>query len=297
MAVIGPNADSVPMLQGNYNGTASHPVTILNGIEQVAGPGIQLTYDPGCPVALRKDGSNEPSQQDTDDAVAAARSTDVVIFAGGISSRFEGEETRRANVFEGFAGGDRTRIELPSVQTDLLKALAATHKRVIFVNCSGSAMAMPWEAKKLPAIIQAWYPGEQGGRAVAEVLFGDINFSGHLPITFYASTGDSIFAMSVPTLFNRSLLSVVLPGCIWTTANPGVLLWKCPPNACAIGIPIKNNTRWHPENINCSSPRLERHPGEIALHDQSPLRSISINAGTGAIGLTGLHGCEKFVKS
>jgi len=61
------------MLQGNYNGTASHPVTILNGIEQVAGPGIQLTYDPGCPVALRKDGSNEPSQQDTDDAVAAAR--------------------------------------------------------------------------------------------------------------------------------------------------------------------------------------------------------------------------------
>jgi beta-glucosidase len=71
-----------------------------------------------------------------------------------------------------------------------MKALAATHKPVIFVNCSGSAMAMPWEAKHLPAILQAWYPGEQGGRAVAEILFGDVNPSGHLPVTFYGSTAD-----------------------------------------------------------------------------------------------------------
>jgi beta-glucosidase len=113
-----------------------------------------------------------------------------VIFVGGISARFEGEENRRANDFDGFTGGDRTRIELPSVQTDLLKALAATRKPVIFVNCSGSAMAMPWETRNLPAILQAWYPGEQGGRAVAEILFGDVNPSGHLPLTFYAATSD-----------------------------------------------------------------------------------------------------------
>jgi beta-glucosidase len=68
--------------------------------------------------------------------------------------------------------------------------LAATHKPVILVNCSGSPMAMPWEAKHLPAILQAWYPGEQGGRAVGEILFGDVNPSGHLPLTFYASTAD-----------------------------------------------------------------------------------------------------------
>ena len=72
----------------------------------------------------------------------------------------------------------------------MLKALQATGKPVVFVNCSGSAIAMPWEAKNLPAIVQAWYPGEQGGRAVAEVLFGDVNPAGRLPITFYRSTDD-----------------------------------------------------------------------------------------------------------
>jgi beta-glucosidase len=92
--------------------------------------------------------------------------------------------------FDGFLGGDRTKIELPPVQTDLIKALAATGRPVILVNCSGSPMAMPWEAKHLPAILQAWYPGEQGGRAVGEILFGDVNPSGHLPLTFYASTAD-----------------------------------------------------------------------------------------------------------
>ena len=76
------------------------------------------------------------------------------------------------------------------MQTDLLKALADTGKPVILVNCSGSPMAMPWEVKHLPAILQAWYPGEQGGRAVAEILFGEVNPSGHLPLTFYASTAD-----------------------------------------------------------------------------------------------------------
>ena len=92
--------------------------------------------------------------------------------------------------FQGFSGGDRTQIELPSPQEDLLKALHATGKPVIFVICSGSPMAVPWEAKNLPAIVQAWYPGEQGGQAVAEVLFGDVNPAGRSPITFYASTAD-----------------------------------------------------------------------------------------------------------
>ena len=76
------------------------------------------------------------------------------------------------------------------MQTELLKALHATGKPVVFVNCSGSAMAMPWEAENLPAIVQAWYPGEEGGRAVAEVLFGDVNPAGRLPVTFYRSTAD-----------------------------------------------------------------------------------------------------------
>jgi beta-glucosidase len=81
-------------------------------------------------------------------------------------------------------------IELPPVQTELLKALQAAGKPVVFVNCSGSAIAMPWAATNLPAILQAWYPGEQGGRAVADVLFGDVNPAGRLPVTFYRATDD-----------------------------------------------------------------------------------------------------------
>jgi beta-glucosidase len=190
IAVIGTNAVSASMLEGNYNGRAARPVTLLDGIKKVAGPGVEVTFAAGCPLALLKDGSNKTSQEQIAEAVAAAKSADVVIYVGGINARFEGEEMRRANDFEGFIGGDRTRIELPSVQTELLKALAAIRKPVVFVNCSGSAMAMPWEAEHLPAILQAWYPGEQGGQAVGEILFGDVNPSGHLPVTFYASTAD-----------------------------------------------------------------------------------------------------------
>jgi len=188
IAVIGTNATSVAMLLGNYNGTPSKPVTILDGIKSVAGSNIEVVYEPGCPLALRPDGTNSPSGKMLSNALAAARSADVVIYVGGISPQLEGEEMRV--VYDGFSGGDRTRIELPSVQTDLLKALAATGKPVVFVICSGSAIAMPWEADHLHAMLQAWYPGEAGGRAVAEVLFGDVNPAGRLPITFYHSTDD-----------------------------------------------------------------------------------------------------------
>jgi len=190
IAVIGTNAISAQMLEGNYNGRAARPVTILNGIKQAAGPGVEVTFAAGCPLALRKDGANKPGQEMIDEAVATARAADVVVFVSGISARLEGEEMGRRPDFDGFLGGDRTKIELPPVQTDLIKALVATGRPVILVNCSGSPMAMPWEAQHLPAILQAWYPGEQGGRAVGEILFGDVNPSGHLPLTFYASTAD-----------------------------------------------------------------------------------------------------------
>ena len=190
IAVIGANAGSTSMLLGNYNGDPSHPVTILAGLKQIAGPNIAVTYTPGCPLAVRKDGSNQPTEQMLADALAAAKAADVVIYVGGISPDFEGEEFGGVSQYDGFSGGDRTRIELPAVQEDLLKALVAAGGPVVFVNCSGSAIAMPWEAEHLPAIVQAWYPGEEGGRAVAEVLFGDVNPGGRLPVTFYRATDD-----------------------------------------------------------------------------------------------------------
>ena len=117
------------------------------------------------------------------DAVAKAKDAEVVIFIGGISPAYEREE---AKVNEpGFDNGDRTSIELPEPQREILKALHAAGKKIVFVNCSGSAVALTPENDICDAILQAWYPGEQGGHAIADVIFGDYNPSGKLPVTFY----------------------------------------------------------------------------------------------------------------
>jgi len=114
------------------------------------------------------------------------KGVDKVIFVGGISAALEGEEMPVD--IDGFKGGDRTHIELPKVQRDFLKALKAAGKQVIFVNCSGSCIALQPETETCDAIVQAWYPGQEGGTAVADVLFGDFNPSGKLPITFYKNS-------------------------------------------------------------------------------------------------------------
>ena len=111
---------------------------------------------------------------------------DKVIFVGGIAPSLEGEEMPVD--IDGFKGGDRTHIELPKVQRDFLKALKAAGKQVIFVNCSGSCIALQPETETCEAIVQAWYPGQEGGTAVADVLFGDVNPSGKLPVTFYKNS-------------------------------------------------------------------------------------------------------------
>jgi beta-glucosidase len=111
---------------------------------------------------------------------------DMVVFIGGLSTLLEGEEMPVS--YPGFKGGDRTNIELPGVQRNCLKALKAAGKKVIYVNCSGSAIALTPETESCDAILQAWYAGESGGQAVADVLFGDYNPSGKLPVTFYKSS-------------------------------------------------------------------------------------------------------------
>jgi beta-glucosidase len=188
IAVIGANANFVPVLLGNYNGTPARPVTILDGIRSAAGTNIEVVYDPGCPLALERDGTGQPDAQAWTRTVSTAWMSDVIIYVGGISPKLEGEEMKMD--LDGFSGGDRTAIELPAVQNELLEALQGAGKPVVFVNCSGGAIAMPWAVTNLPAILQAWYPGEQGGRAVADVLFGDANPAGRLPVTFYHATAD-----------------------------------------------------------------------------------------------------------
>ena len=117
--------------------------------------------------------------------IAQLKGIDKVVFVGGISPALEGEEMPVD--IDGFKGGDRTSIELPRVQRDFLKALKTAGKTVIFVNCSGSCIALEPETESCDAIMQAWYPGQEGGTAVADVLFGDVNPNGKLPITFYKS--------------------------------------------------------------------------------------------------------------
>ncbi|HWT03017.1 MAG TPA: glycoside hydrolase family 3 C-terminal domain-containing protein [Pyrinomonadaceae bacterium] len=123
-----------------------------------------------------------------EEAIAEAKEADVVVMALGLSPQLEGEEMDVKT--EGFRGGDRTRLELPKAQEELLKAVHATGKPVVLVLLSGSALAVNWADENVPAILQAWYPGEEGGAAIADVLFGDYNPAGRLPVTFYKSADD-----------------------------------------------------------------------------------------------------------
>jgi beta-glucosidase len=189
IAVLGVNATFTNTLLGNYEGEPSHPVTFAAGISALLGTNAECFYLPGCPRALWVNDNNQLVYEAARlKALELAQTMDAIIYVGGLGPDLEREFM---NVpFEGFNHGDRTRIEMPAVQTEFLKALRATGKPLVFVNCSGSAIAMPWEAENLPAIVQAWYPGQEGGRAVAEILFGDVNPAGRLPVTFYRATTD-----------------------------------------------------------------------------------------------------------
>jgi beta-glucosidase len=123
-----------------------------------------------------------------EEALAAARAADAVVFVGGLTAEVEGEEMRVD--YPGFAGGDRTDIELPAAQRKLLEALHATGKPVVLVLTTGSALGLRWAEQNLPAIVVAWYPGQRGGDALADVLFGDVSPAGRLPVTFYESAAD-----------------------------------------------------------------------------------------------------------
>ena len=179
IVVVGPNADNASMQWGNYNGFPTETITILDGIRSKSD---QVSFLDGFEHVGK--GMDE-KQLLAEHYLSRISDADVVVFVGGISPRLEGEEM--SVDAEGFKGGDRLSIELPKVQRDFLAALHAMGKPVVYVNCSGSAMGLVPEQANANAILQAWYPGEQGGRAVADVLFGDYNPSGKLPVTFYRS--------------------------------------------------------------------------------------------------------------
>ena len=178
IAVVGPNANDSVMLWANYNGFPSKTITILQGIKNKL-PNSTILYEKGC----RHTG--EVNADSLKMAVSKVKDADVILFVGGISPRLEGEEMRVT--VEGFKGGDRTNIEVPTIQKELVKALKETGKPVIYVVCTGSALALNWEESNVDAILNAWYGGQAAGTAVADILFGDYNPAGRLPVTFYKS--------------------------------------------------------------------------------------------------------------
>jgi beta-glucosidase len=191
IAVVGPLADQTAVLLGNYTGTPTHTVSILEGLKKEFA-GDTITYVPGSnfPTEVRpKPRPNGWSKEDlTPDpkAVDAAKNADVVIAVVGITSHMESEEQRNEQL-PGFKGGDKTNLEIPEPEENLVRAVAATGKPLIVVLTNGSALAVNWEQEHANAILEAWYPGEEGGTAVAETLSGKNNPAGRLPVTFYKS--------------------------------------------------------------------------------------------------------------
>ena len=176
--VVGPLAESAEVLYGNYNGIPTHPVTALAGIQKQFSRS-QVTFQSGTAFLSEKPVQGNPLAS----AVSAAQSADVVVAVVGINSKLEGEEMKVE--VPGFHGGDRTSLNLPEEETALLGALKSTGKPLVVVLMNGSALAVNWANTHANAILDAWYPGQEGGTAIAQTLAGENNPAGRLPVTFY----------------------------------------------------------------------------------------------------------------
>jgi beta-glucosidase len=184
IAVIGPNADSRNALTGNYFGTASRYTTVLEGIQNAVKPGTRVYYSAGCHLFKEKPGLAAPKNF-FGEAVAMAQRSDAVVLCLGLDATLEGEQ---GDVSNEYAGGDKSDLNLPGHQQELLETICKTGKPVILVLLSGSALAVNWAHEHVQAIVQAWYPGAEGGKAVASLLFGEFSPSGRLPVTFYRTS-------------------------------------------------------------------------------------------------------------
>ena len=185
IAVIGPNADDREVMLGNYEGKPSMSVTPLEGIREAVSETTKVWYCGGC--HLCRDGRAYLKFGIIAEAVGMARRADAVVMVLGLSPRIEGEGGDPSNPD---VAGDKPHLDLPGQQQALLEAVCAVGKPVTLVLISGSALAVNWSHEHCNAVIQAWYPGEEGGSALADVLFGDHSPAGRLPVTFVKSMDD-----------------------------------------------------------------------------------------------------------
>jgi len=200
IALIGPLADNKENMPGTWSVAAdfSTPVSVIEGLKNVAGPGVKILYAKGSNLdsdslfeeragmfgkSFKRD--SRPAQQIIDEAVAVANQGDVIVAALGESAEMTGESSSRSS------------IEIPSVQQDLLKALVKTGKPLVLVLFTGRPLALKWENENVPAILNVWFGGSEAGSAIADVLFGDVNPSGKLSTTFPQNIGQ------VPLYYNH----------------------------------------------------------------------------------------------
>lgn len=199
IAVIGPNADDKTILLGNYNGTPSRYTTLLQGIiNEGESQGCTVDYARGSHLYQEKPGIWE--EHPLRDAILSAKRADIVVMCMGISPLLEGEEVDDYSLS---TSSDKEDIELPSIQKELFEEISKLDKPIVFVNVSGSAINLREQHNRCAAVLQCFYPGAEGGKALANILFGKISPSGRLPITYYETTND-LPAFEDYTMKNRT---------------------------------------------------------------------------------------------
>ena len=187
VGVIGPNANSRAALVGNYEGTASRYWTVLEGLQDYLGDDVRVMASEGCHLTHNRTQHLGAPDDRLSEVRGVCAESDVVIACMGLDATLEGEEGDTGNEF---ASGDKPNLNLPGIQQHILEEIYACGKPVILVLLAGSALAVNWADEHVPAIIQGWYPGAQGGKAIADVIFGEKNPEGKLPVTFYRSTDE-----------------------------------------------------------------------------------------------------------
>ncbi len=178
VAVIGPNADDKSVLLGNYNGTPSQYTTLLRGIQEAAQGKVR--YARGCHIHRATVGQWE--EHPLREAILAAQKSDVVILCMGLNPTIEGEE---GDAYNGDMSGDKTSLDLPASQEALIEEILKVGKPTVFLNVTGSCVNLTREDQACDAVLQVFYPGAEGGKAVADILYGKVSPSGRLPVTFY----------------------------------------------------------------------------------------------------------------
>ena len=182
IGVVGPNADSRAALIGNYHGTSSRYITVLEGIQDEVGEDVRVLYSQGCHLYKDRVENLAWPQDRISEAVITAEHSDVVVICVGLDETLEGEEGDTGN---SDASGDKKDLHLPKVQEELIEKVTAVGKPTVVVLMAGSAIDLNYAQENCNGILLAWYPGARGGKAVADLLFGKVSPSGKLPVTFY----------------------------------------------------------------------------------------------------------------